>query len=165
MERKQIKKSTYFWLLLLFVSSVQAQQPEDAVKKILNNWHQAAAESQLEKYFEALTPNAIFIGTDATERWVKPDFYKYAKPHFLAKRGWKFTPISQNVIYSPNGKIAWFDELLNTQMKICRGSGVAIKTKKGWKIAHYVLSMTIPNEVSSEVIKTKSPIENALLLK
>ena len=42
--------------------------------------------------------------------------------------------------------MAWFDELLDTWMQLCRGSGVAVKTEDGWRIAHYVLSMTMPNE-------------------
>jgi hypothetical protein len=38
-------------------------------------------------------------------------------------------------------KTAWFDELLNTQMKICRGSGVLVKKiGQEWKIKQYVLS-------------------------
>ena len=28
----------------------------------------------------------------------------------------------------------------------CRGSGVMIKTKDGWKLSHYHLSVTVPNE-------------------
>jgi hypothetical protein len=35
---------------------------------------------------------------------------------------------------------------LSTQMKICRGSGVLVKIGNDWKIKHYVLSMTVPNE-------------------
>jgi hypothetical protein len=48
-------------------------------------------------------------------------------------------------------------------MKICRGSGVLVKVNGKWKIKHYVLSMTIPNDVSKEVIKIKAPIEDALI--
>jgi hypothetical protein len=54
------------------------------------------------------------------------------------------------------GKTAWFDELLNTQMKICRGSGVLVKIGQEWKIKQYVLSMTIPNDNSNKVIELKS---------
>jgi len=34
-----------------------------------------------------------------------------------------------------------------------RGSGVLIKTKDGWKIKHYNLAMTIPNEIILDVKK------------
>jgi hypothetical protein len=61
--------------------------------------------------------------------------------------------------------IVWFDELLLTQMKICRGSGVLIQENGQWRIKHYVLSMTIPNDTTDEVVKIKAPIEDALLEK
>ena len=48
-------------------------------------------------------------------------------------------------------------------MKICRGSGILVKENKEWKIKHYVLSMTIPNDTSTEVIKIKAPLEDALM--
>jgi hypothetical protein len=34
-----------------------------------------------------------------------------------------------------NRENRWFDELLNTQMKICRGSGVLVKVGNDWKIS------------------------------
>jgi hypothetical protein len=49
-------------------------------------------------------------------------------------------------------------------MKICRGSGVLVKIGGEWKIKHYVLSMTIPNDDVNAVIKIKAPIEDKLIL-
>ena len=66
-------------------------------------------------------------------------------------------------IFLTDGKTAWFDELLNTQMKICRGSGVLVRINNDWKIKHYVLSMTIPNDNSNEVISIKSAIEDKII--
>lgn len=48
-------------------------------------------------------------------------------------------------------------------MKICRGSGILVQEKGQWKIKHYVLSMTIPNENVDEVVKIKAPIEDAFI--
>jgi hypothetical protein len=50
-------------------------------------------------------------------------------------------------------------------MNICRGSGVLVKVKNDWMIKHYVLSMTIPNENTNEVVKIKAPLENELISK
>ena len=108
-----------------------------------------------EAYFDLMTDDAIFIGTDATENWSKKAFQEYAKPHFNKGKAWSFTPLERHVFTGKSGKIAWFDELLDTQMKICRGSGVLVKVNKQWKIKHYVLSMTIPNGNSSEAMKIK----------
>ncbi|MFT5715668.1 MAG: hypothetical protein ACI9WT_002254, partial [Flavobacterium sp.] len=66
--------------------------------------------------------------------------------------------------FDKSKKIAWFDELLNTQMKICRGSGVVIKIDGEWKIKHYVLSMTVPNKNVDAVIKIKEQIEDKMIL-
>ena len=87
----------------------------------------------------------------------------YAKPHFDKGQGWSFKSLKRNIYFSKDGTYAWFDEILDTQMKICRGSGVLEKIGGKWKIRQYVLSATVPNEVMSEVIKTKSPIEDALI--
>jgi hypothetical protein len=48
-------------------------------------------------------------------------------------------------------------------MKICRGSGVLEKVNGEWKIKHYVLSMTIPNDDINAVINIIAPSEDALL--
>jgi hypothetical protein len=48
-------------------------------------------------------------------------------------------------------------------MKICRGSGILVLQKGQWKIQHYVLSMTVPNDNVTEVVKIKAPIENSLI--
>ena len=48
-------------------------------------------------------------------------------------------------------------------MKICRGSGVLVQENQQWKIKHYVLSMTVPNEKTDEVVKIKAPIEDAFM--
>ena len=87
----------------------------------------------------------------------------YAKPHFDKGKAWNFKSLKRNISFSTDGRYAWFDELLDTEMKICRGSGVLEKTGNQWKIRQYVLSMTIPNDVSKEVIKIKTPLENSLM--
>ncbi len=149
-------------LLFLLCWSViaSAQTPTDTLGELLNNWHKAAAEARFDDYFEALDEQSVFIGTDATENWDKPAFMKFAKPYFDRGKAWNFTVLERHIYLSKDGKTAWFDELLNTQMKICRGSGILIKTKKGWKIKHYVLSMTVPNDNVDEVVKIKAPLED-----
>jgi hypothetical protein len=62
--------------------------------------------------------------------------------------------MERHIYVDKSGKTTWFDELLNTQ-KICRGSGVLVKVGKDWKIKHYVLSMTVPNDNVTEVVKLK----------
>ncbi|MEE1975063.1 nuclear transport factor 2 family protein [Maribacter cobaltidurans] len=40
-------------------------------------------------------------------------------------------------------------------MKICRGSGVLENVDGTWKIAHYILSITVPNDHVAELIRIK----------
>lgn len=138
---------------------------KEQVNRTLDAWHKAAAEANFNNYFGMMTEDAIFIGTDPTENWNFKDFKAYAKPHFDKGKAWNFKAIERNIYFDKSGKLAWFDELLNTQMKICRGSGVLVKIGKEWKIKHYVLSMTIPNDNTNEVVKIIAPIEDVLLQK
>ena len=147
--------------VIMILSGCKSTMINDEVAKVninvtIDNWHKAAATANYETYFGLMTDDAIFIGTDATENWNKKAFQAYAKPHFAKGKAWDFTALERNVFVDKSGKTAWFDELLNTQMKICRGSGVLVKINKQWKIKHYVLSMTIPNENSSEAMKIKA---------
>ena len=163
--KQTMSKKTQLFVLLL-VSSITANAQDKSVEQIhllLDNWHRAAANVNFNDYFNAMAEDAIFIGTDATENWNKKAFQAYSKPYFDKGKAWSFTPLERHIYFSKDGKTAWFDELLNTQMKICRGSGVVEKEKGVWKIKHYVLSMTIPNDNSDEVIKIKSSIEDTLI--
>ena len=155
--------------ILLFSSFVSADQDSNKEKANINitldTWHKAAAEANYNDYFSLMADDAVFIGTDATENWNKTAFQAYAKPHFDKGHAWSFTALERHIYFDETGKTAWFDELLNTQMKICRGSGVLVKIGKEWKIKQYVLSMTVPNDNSKEVIKIKASLEDAIITK
>ena len=163
-------KKLLAFLIVITVSgckSVLEKQTDskNEINVVLNTWHKAAADANYNAYFGLMSDDAVFIGTDATEIWNKTAFQAYAKPHFDKGKAWSFTVLERHIHYDKTGKIAWFDELLNTQMKICRGSGVLVKIGQEWKIKQYVLSMTIPNDNSGEVIKVKTPIEDAMIKK
>lgn len=159
-----MKNLLLFILFPFFAATADAQNEINKVNSALDSWHRAAAEADFKSYFELMADDAIFIGTDATENWKKPEFQAYAKPHFDNGKAWDFTSLERHVYFNKDKTLAWFDELLDTQMKICRGSGVLVLVKGQWKIQHYVLSMTVPNETSEKVIEIKSPIEDALMI-
>lgn len=157
------------WVILIMsaacngTQNIENEHQHQQVTTVLDAWHEAAAKAEFDNYFQYLADDAIFIGTDATENWNKKDFMAYAKPHFDKGKAWKFKAMERHIFFDPTGKTAWFDELLNTQMKICRGSGVLTKQGNSWKIQHYVLSMTIPNSKSDTVITIKSPVEDLII--
>lgn len=162
------KCALYLTIVIAFTSCVSSKKfvkesDKSEVNLLLDNWHRNAAETNFDNYFNAMATESVFIGTDATEYWNKKDFMTFSKPYFDKGKAWNFTSLERNVYFSDNGETAWFDELLNTQMKICRGSGVLVKENKNWKIKQYVLSMTIPNDKSNEVISLKSAIEDRII--
>ncbi|MBL7702644.1 MAG: nuclear transport factor 2 family protein [Ferruginibacter sp.] len=145
-----------------------AQDMGESKKQIaamLDSFNIAAANAEYERYFNFYTEDATFNGTDATENWDKPAFKAWAKPFFDRKKAWNFTSIKRNIYFGKNSDIAWFEELLNTQMKICRGSGVVVKVGNDWKVQQYVLSTTVPNDVLDSVIKIKTATEDSLISK
>ncbi len=155
-------------LLVLTLSSCKSRMvnekiTEENINATITAWHKAAAAANYDVYFGLMAEDAVFIGTDATEYWNKTAFQAYAKPYFDKGKAWSFTTLERHVFLDNSGKTAWFDELLNTQMKICRGSGVLVKIGDKWKIKQYVLSMTIPNSTSRDVIKLKEDIEIKLI--
>ena len=167
-----MKKTTIFLTFILFIFSFTAisaqakyEKEKTEIAAMLDGFNVAAAKADFTTYFNYFAEESTFIGTDATEIWDKKAFMSWAKPYFDKKKTWNFTSLKRNVYFSKDGKLAWFDELLDTQMKICRGSGVLVKVGNEWKIQHYVLSMTVPNEEVNAAIKIKAPIEDVLIAK
>ncbi|WP_299258768.1 nuclear transport factor 2 family protein [uncultured Aquimarina sp.] len=135
------------------------------INQILEKWHKAAADASYDTYFGLMTVDAIFIGTDATENWDLTSFKAFSKPYFDKGKAWSFSTLERNIFTQTKANLAWFDELLDTQMGICRGSGVLEKTKEGWKIKHYVLSIAIPNENVKEITALKKTFDTDLMKK
>ncbi len=130
---------------------------------MLDSFNSAAAKADFTNYFNFYSEDAIFTGTDATERWDKKAFMAWAKPIFEKGSAWNFRALERHIYFDKTGTFAWFDELLNTQMKICRGSGVLVKQGNDWKVQQYILSTTIPNDVLDSIIKLKSPMEDSII--
>ncbi len=163
-----MKKAIVLFCILLLVSKTFSQtidSNKEMINTTLDSWHKAASNAEFDNYFSYMTSNGVFIGTDATENWQLDAFKTFSKPYFDKGKAWNFTSLQRNIYFDNTQNTAWFDELLDTQMKICRGSGVLIKEGKNWKIAHYVLSMTIPNDHTDEVVKIKEKIENKFMEK
>lgn len=130
-----------------------------AVNAMLDDWHKAAADANLARYFGHMSEDAVFFGTDATERWSREEFRKYAKPFFDKSKAWTFKATQRNVFLSKDGTVAWFDETLNTpNLGPARGTGVAVLDGGTWKIVQYHLCVPIPNDVFDKV---KKVIESA----
>jgi uncharacterized protein (TIGR02246 family) len=141
-------------LLLGPMATVADEDKRKAVDAVLDDWHKAAAQANEARYFGHFTDDAVFFGTDATERWTREEFRKYAKPFFDKGKAWSFKPTRRHVSFSKDGGIAWFDETLDTpNLGPARGTGVLVQDGGKWKIAQYHLCVPIPNEVFDKVKK------------
>ena len=123
------------------------------ITNVLDDFHEAAAKADFEKYFRHWTEASVFLGTDATERWVGNEFKEFARPHFEKGKGWKYVPRDRKVTMAPDGEHAFFDELLdNEKLGVCRGSGVMRQEKGEWFIMQYNLSIPVPNDLAERVV-------------
>lgn len=133
---------------------VNVSAAEADIRTVLDAWHAAAARADEEAYFRHFAPDAVFLGTDATERWTLPEFRAYAHPNFARGKAWNFRAARRAISVAPSGEFAWFDEDLVTEgLGPARGSGVLVHLAddEPWRIAQYNLAITIPNDRFSEV--------------
>ena len=134
-------------IILLLPQTNWAQEDLDA---LLNGLHLDAHNGNFESYFDRYSSNAVFLGTDKTERWTKEEFKAYAKPAFSDGHGWTYAVIERN--WEGDGNTRWFDEiLLNEKLGHCRGTGVVELINGEWKISHYALTMLVPNSIAAKV--------------
>ena len=152
---------TFLLVVCLAVASgVRAQSADGlfasgAVGAALDGLHAAAAAADEDRYFGYFTPDAVFLGTDATERWTRDEFRKWAHPYFAKGTAWTYRSTSRWISFAPYRRLAWFDELLeNAHLGTCRGSGVLLLQADGsWKIAQYNLSIPMPNDLADDFTK------------
>lgn len=139
------------------------REPLEEVSILLDNWHKAAATADEEVFFGSMTADAIYLGTDATERWGRDEMREWSKQYFARDSAWVFHVIKREVYFSDDGNNAWFEESLDTWMGECRGSGVLVDTDDGWKLKHYNLSVTIPNDKMNTFLELMNPPKEEVL--
>ncbi|MCC7441799.1 MAG: nuclear transport factor 2 family protein [Bdellovibrionales bacterium] len=124
------------------------------IEATLDQFHQAASKADGAAYFGLFSPEGVFIGTDATERWTVEEFKKYAMPHFSKGKGWTYVPKNRHVDLVPGGEVAWFDEILESKSYgTCRGSGVLRRIEGRWKISQYHLTIPVPNALADTLVQ------------
>ena len=124
-----------------------------AVSAVLDALHEAASEADFDRYASLYAGEAVFLGTDATERWTREEFMDYARAHFETGTGWTYRMLERHIAIAPTGRTAWFDERLeNAGLGETRGSGVLVMEDGSWRIAQYNLTIPIPNEIALDVV-------------
>jgi hypothetical protein len=119
----------------------------------LDDFHAAAAVADEARYFAHFAPDAVFLGTDPSERWRVVEFRAYAHAHFAKGKGWTYEPGRRAISSSPDGDVVWFDEdLKNAHLGLARGTGVLVRKNGRLLIAQYNLTVPIPNEKMDDVV-------------
>jgi len=143
-------------MILISLAVPGALRAQDAgsiasIDSTLNRLHQAASKADGRVYFSLFTDDAIYIGTDANERWTLKQFRDYAEPYFSKGIGWTYKPRVRHIVIGdvPCRCVAWFDELLDSQnYGTSRGTGVLVRKNGSWKISQYALTFPIPNDLA-----------------
>lgn len=129
-----------------------------AIHAVVDDLHLAAAEADGPRYFGHYTDDAVFLGTDKTERWPMAEFRAFADPYFEGGQAWTYVATERHVELQPGTDlplVAWFDELLeNEGYGTVRGSGVLVRAGAAdrWRVSQYVLSFPVPNEVAKDLV-------------
>ena len=137
-------------LSLLFVSYVSYGDDKTDLAEadtVLDSLHDAAAKADWDRYFGLYTADAIFLGTDVSERWTMTQFKGYATP----TKGWVYTKRERHMAITPDKNTIWFDEVLdNEKYGTSQGSGLLVRTQGGWRIAQYHLTFPMPNDLAKD---------------
>ncbi len=153
----QLIKKDNKWLILDITDTRRKTNCEmpttNEIDTVMNRWHRAAAVADEATFFGLMTENCDYVGTDPSEHWKRDELKKWSEKFFAKDSAWDFKAKKRTVYFTQNGQYAWFDELLDTWMGDCRGSGILVKTSNGWKIEQYVLSMAVLNDLTKDYIK------------
>ena len=125
-----------------------------SIDSTLNQLHDAASKADGKRYFSLFADDAVYIGTDAGERWTLKQFREFAEPYFNKGTGWTYKPRSRHIVIAdvPCRCVAWFDELLDSESYgTSRGTGVLVRKNGTWKISQYALTFPIPNDLAKQM--------------
>ena len=163
--RNPVALAAFAGLALLAVVYVVINAPtdqdhRDRINAAIDAFHHAAETANIDAYFNLLSDDARFLGTDQSERWTKPEFRDYCleRGAFSEAPAWVYHPADRALTLGPRHETAWFDEdLTHDRYGTLRGSGVLVREHGEWKIAQYNLTFLVPNDRAAAVVAAISP--------
>jgi len=124
----------------------------DAIARVLDDFHDAAANGDEARYFAILPDDAVFLGTDGAERWTGAVFRREFAKYFERDSAWTYVCLRRAVDVDAGGQWATFDETFdNEAYGECRGSGVVVQRDGRWVLRQYHLSVPVPNDLARPV--------------
>jgi len=132
-------------LLLGLAGSLHALADESPATT-LDALHTAGAEANQTAFFSLLTDGIVFLGMEGSDRLVGQSVRDFFSNSFSGGESWALQSRQREIQLSADGKVAWFDELLQSdQLGLGRGSGVLIHDGMGWKLAQYNVTLAKPD--------------------
>jgi len=121
--------------------------------RVVDDWHAAAAVGDAARYLGHMADDAVFLGTDASERWDLAGFRAYVERYMQPGKGWVYVPSERVIVVPEDSDLAWFDERLTSAgYGELRGTGVLRRDAETWRLVHYSMTFTVPNAVAREVV-------------
>jgi hypothetical protein len=78
-------QATLMLALALFITAgagFAADDQRSAIDWLLDDFHQAAADADRDRYLGHFAPDGVFMGTDDWERWPLAEFIPYVEQRF-----------------------------------------------------------------------------------
>jgi len=124
-----------------------------SVDTVLDEFHDAAAAADEERYAATMTDDVVFLGTAPGERWEGTAWRDFVHSFFSRGKGWAYEPTDRTVVIAAEGNVAWFDETVeNRHFGACRGSGVLRREGGEWRVAQYNLTIPVPDDLVPELV-------------
>ena len=64
-------------ILMTLGAHAQVGNAKLQIDVVLDTWHKAAAKADFDMYFDLMTKDGVFLGTDATENWQNKAFREF----------------------------------------------------------------------------------------
>ena len=118
----------------------------------LDALHASAGRADGPAYFERLTPDLVWIGSDVSERWPRDSYIAYANFHFEQNRGWTYSARARQVWVAsdPCDCLAWADEVLDSEAYGTTVGNVLMRRDDDgeWRVWRYAMTYPIPNDLA-----------------
>ncbi|MBK9017797.1 MAG: nuclear transport factor 2 family protein [Saprospiraceae bacterium] len=75
-----------------------------AIHKLMDAWHHAAAVADEDTFFGSMTPDGIYLGTDASERWLRDEMKEWSKSILRRKAHGRSRHTTVRFIFQPTAK-------------------------------------------------------------
>lgn len=144
---------------VLFGLSLTVRALADATPETtLDALHKAGADANAAAFESRLAEDVVFLGIAGAGRLEGQAAREFFAVHLAQERIWAYRSSQREIRASADGNVAWFDETLeHDELGIGRGTGVLVRSREGWKVAQYNLTVPIIDGAAPATLGAGSP--------